>query len=67
MSKRIKTRELEFKTFEEAQILGQSWLDMVKPVVDNAPTEFNAEVYDFLDKIKGDVLRTAFKAELKED
>lgn len=63
----IKVHNCEFEDIDAAKEEGQHWLDMVKPIVDNAPTEFNAEVYDFLDKIKGNVLRTAFKAELKED
>lgn len=66
-AKRIKTREIEYDSLEEAQKTGQHWLNMAKPIVDNASDNFNEEIYNFLDEIKAKVLKAAFRAELKED
>lgn len=66
-AKDVKTRQFEYDSLEDAQKVGQSWLNEVKPVVDNTPDGFNGETYAMLDGMKGKILRTAFKAELAEE
>jgi hypothetical protein len=63
----IKTREFEFTTVEEAKAFGQKWLDECKPIVDECGSEFDGETYEFIDDMKGKILKTAFRAELKEE